>query len=160
MREQALTTPDTSTHRLRGSTQPKNSAVPAVQQDEGQTPATISESTHTGDGFMNRLLYRSSYLLSFGVVYPVMLVVHVVPKNNAIVHGLVDGALAARQQVESWGAETDTDDLTEEPDHETAAAENGSSLDGKPSDATEHRRRGGRRRGGSNATPKRSSRKR
>ena len=95
MREQALTTPDASADRRRGSTHSRNSALPAVSQEDAQTPVPISESSHAGGSFLYRLVYRSSYLLSFGVVYPVMMVVHVVPKNNAIVYGLVDGALAA-----------------------------------------------------------------
>jgi hypothetical protein len=44
-------------------------------------------------------MYRASYAVAFGVTFPVMMVVRVLPKENALVHGLVDGALAARDRV-------------------------------------------------------------
>jgi hypothetical protein len=109
--------------------------------------------------FLSRLLYQSSYMLSFGVVFPVMLVVRVVPKNNAIVHGLVDGALAARDQVAGWGEGGDSEGLAAESSPESVEDENGSSTESKAVAGTNHRRRASRRSGHSHATPKRSSRK-
>ena len=50
-------------------------------------------------------------MLSFGVVYPVMLVVHVVPKNNAIVHGLVDGGWPLDSALPVGDAEAGTEDI-------------------------------------------------
>jgi hypothetical protein len=52
--------------------------------------------------FVSRLVYTTSYSLSYGVVFPVMLVARAVPKENALVHGLVDGARAAKEMVEHW----------------------------------------------------------
>ena len=119
----------------------------------------ISEATPTVGHFLNRLLYRSSYMLSFGVVYPVMLVVQVVPKNNAIVHGLVNGAAAARNQLASRKVGGHTEKLLEEPASEPPVVENGSALDGKVPEPTNHRPRASRRSGSSHTTPKRSNRK-
>ena len=38
---------------------------------------------------------------SYGVVFPTLLVARAVPKDNAIVNGLVDGARAARDALEA-----------------------------------------------------------
>jgi hypothetical protein len=91
--------------------------------------------------FVSRVIYNTSYAVSYGVVFPVMLVVRAMPKDNAMVHGLVDGAMAARDTVAGWGGETvedETDaDETDGPDH---------AVDGKASEGTAHRRRASRRR--------------
>ncbi len=52
--------------------------------------------------FLGRIIYNTSYAVSFGVTLPVMMVVHVVPKENALVHGLIDGGRAARDQAFGW----------------------------------------------------------
>ncbi len=54
-------------------------------------------------GFFGRLAYKTSFGLSYGVVYPVRLVTRMVPKDNALVHGLSDGALAARDEASVVG---------------------------------------------------------
>jgi hypothetical protein len=159
MREQTLTHPAESPNTSRDAADAATSKRLAVKEGASHIQGWIADSSDDAGNVLSRFLYRSSYLLSFGVVYPVMLVVHVVPKNNVIVHGLVDGALAARQHVAGWGAQTETEDITEEPAHESDEAENGASLDGKPSETTNHRRPATRRRGSPKATPKRSSRK-
>jgi hypothetical protein len=45
-------------------------------------------------------VYATSYTLSYGVVFPVVLIVKSIPVNNAVVHGLVDGARAAVDMVD------------------------------------------------------------
>jgi hypothetical protein len=45
---------------------------------------------------MSRLVYTTSYAVSFGVVFPTLFVVQALPKDNALIHGLVDGAHAAQ----------------------------------------------------------------
>jgi hypothetical protein len=154
MRGQALTHPAESSDSSRDSREVLGSGDLAVKEVTSHTPARIAESSYADGNILSRLVYRSSYMLSFGVVYPVMMVVHVVPRNNAIVHGLVDGALAAREQVAGWSSETGPEPIAEELAHESGISGNGASPDRKP------RRQGTRRRAGSASTPKRSSRKR
>jgi hypothetical protein len=48
---------------------------------------------------VSKLVYKSTYTLSYGVVYGVVFVAGVFPKNNAVVHGLTDGARAALDAV-------------------------------------------------------------
>jgi hypothetical protein len=47
-------------------------------------------------GLVGRMVYHSSYVLSYGAVYPFAFLAGLVPKENALVYGLVDGAADAR----------------------------------------------------------------
>jgi hypothetical protein len=51
--------------------------------------------------FLSRLVYTTTYTLSYGVVFPVTVVALAVPRNNAVVRGLIDGATAARNRAEA-----------------------------------------------------------
>ena len=42
-----------------------------------------------------RVVYVAAYGISFGVVFPAALVARSVPRDNAVVRGLIDGAQAA-----------------------------------------------------------------
>ena len=46
-------------------------------------------------GLIFRAIYNLGYAVSYGVVFPTMLVARTIPTNNALVHGLCDGAGAA-----------------------------------------------------------------
>ena len=48
---------------------------------------------------VSQTVYSTCYYFSYGVVFPTMFVVSFIPKNNALVHGLVDGARAASDAV-------------------------------------------------------------
>lgn len=48
----------------------------------------------------SKTVYATCYYLSYGIVFPTMLVVGVFPKNNPIYHGLVDGGHAAQDSVQ------------------------------------------------------------
>ena len=50
--------------------------------------------------FVSRFVYTTCYTISYGVVFPSVLVARAIPKNNPIVHGLVDGAHAAVDMVD------------------------------------------------------------
>lgn len=52
-----------------------------------------------GYGFVGRMVYGTAYAVSYGVSFPVLLIAHVIPADNAIVHGFKDGAAAARDMV-------------------------------------------------------------
>jgi hypothetical protein len=45
--------------------------------------------------FVRRLVYRTCYTISYGVVYPTTLLAHAIPHDNAAVRGLIEGARAA-----------------------------------------------------------------
>ena len=50
--------------------------------------------------FLSRFVYTTCYTISYGVVFPTVLLARSIPKDNPIVHGLVDGAHAAVDMVE------------------------------------------------------------
>lgn len=49
--------------------------------------------------FAEKLVYTTSYTLSFGVCFPVFLVCHYIPKNNPLVRGLIAGGSDASSKV-------------------------------------------------------------
>src|SRR5262249_13749715 len=50
--------------------------------------------------FVSRFVYTTCYTVSYGVVFPTVLLAHSVPRNNAAVRGLIDGAQAAILKVD------------------------------------------------------------
>lgn len=50
--------------------------------------------------FTSRFVYTTCYTVSYGVVFPTMLLAQAVPRNNAAVRGLIDGASAAQRKLD------------------------------------------------------------
>jgi hypothetical protein len=74
-------------------------AVQAAKDGAADARAKANEIAPQVGLFLSRLTYTTSYAISYGVVFPVMFVAHSIPKENALVHGLIDGAHAARDAV-------------------------------------------------------------
>ena len=51
--------------------------------------------------FLSRMLYTSTYTISYGVVFPVALVTRGIPRDNAAVRGLIEGAQAASRRADA-----------------------------------------------------------
>jgi hypothetical protein len=51
--------------------------------------------------FLSRTVYTTAYTLSYGVVFPAALLARSIPRNNAAVRGLIDGAEAASHRVDA-----------------------------------------------------------
>jgi hypothetical protein len=98
------------------------SALDSLKQGAYEIQARASEALPATGRFLGRVVYSTAYAVSFGVTFPVMMVVRVMPKDNALVHGLVDGAAAAQERVHVWRGETE-EDLH---DSESHASDNGS----------------------------------
>lgn len=77
-------------------------AVQAARHGAADARAAVDRAIPAVSQFVSRFVYTTSYSLSYGVVFPVMLLARAVPKDNALVHGLVDGAQAAKDMVEDW----------------------------------------------------------
>ena len=45
--------------------------------------------------FFSRVIYQTTYSVSYGVVFPVAFVARAIPRDNAAVRGLIEGAQAA-----------------------------------------------------------------
>jgi hypothetical protein len=50
--------------------------------------------------FFSRFVYTTSYTFSYGVVFPATLLARSIPRDNAAVRGLIDGARAATRKVD------------------------------------------------------------
>jgi hypothetical protein len=148
----------TSVDTLHGPADAAESAFESVKQGASEIQARVSEALPATGHFLGRVIYKTSYALSFGVTFPVMMIVRVVPKDNALVHGLVDGALAARERVNGWRGEVEDDlhDLGTEAAH---AADNGSARHDDSPDHATHRRPKAKRTGARKATRSTSRKK-
>jgi hypothetical protein len=50
--------------------------------------------------FLSRFVYTTSYTVSYGVVFPAVLLAQSIPRDNAAVRGMIDGAHAAILKVD------------------------------------------------------------
>lgn len=75
-------------------------AVQAAREGAMDARAKVDEALPAVNRFVSRFVYTTCYTISYGVVFPSVLVARSIPKNNPIVHGLVDGAQAAMDMVE------------------------------------------------------------
>ena len=76
-----------------------DTAVKAAKDGAADAKATAGKMLPAAGRFLSRFVYTTSYTFSYGVVFPAMLLAKSIPPNNAIVHGFVDGAHAASDQV-------------------------------------------------------------
>jgi hypothetical protein len=76
-----------------------DAAVKAAKDGAEDARATASEAFPAASEALSRVVYRACYALSYGIVFPTVLVARSVPKENALVHGLIDGAHAAIDMV-------------------------------------------------------------
>jgi hypothetical protein len=77
-------------------------AMQAARDGAADARAAVDRAIPAISQFVSRCVYTTSYSVSYGVVFPVMLLARAVPKDNAFVQGLVDGAQAARDMVDDW----------------------------------------------------------
>jgi hypothetical protein len=75
-------------------------AVQAAREGAADARAKVDEALPAVNRFMSRFVYTTCYTLSYGVVFPTVLVARSIPKDNAFVHGFVDGAHAAVDMVD------------------------------------------------------------
>jgi hypothetical protein len=72
-----------------------DTAVKATKDGVEKARETATNAMPAAGEFLTQAAYKTCYGISFGVVFPTMLLVRAIPKDNAAVHGLVDGAHAA-----------------------------------------------------------------
>ena len=76
-----------------------DTAVKAAKDGAADAKANARKILPAAGQFLSRFVYTTSYTLSYGVVFPAVLLAKSIPPNNAVVHGLVDGAHAANDLV-------------------------------------------------------------
>jgi hypothetical protein len=75
-------------------------AVQAAKDGASSAKTTAGHVVPAAGRFLSRTVYTLSYSLSYGFVFPVVFVAKSMPADNAIAHGLVDGARAASDWVD------------------------------------------------------------
>jgi hypothetical protein len=91
-----------STEPVKTVSNAMETAVQAARDGAADAKAAVDRALPAISQFVSRFVYTTSYSLSYGFVFPAMLLVRAIPKDNALVHGLVDGAQAAKDMVDDW----------------------------------------------------------
>ena len=83
-----------------------DTAVKATKDGVEKVRETATGALPATGEFLTQAAYKTCYGISFGVVFPTMLLVRALPKDNAAVHGLIDGAQAALDLVTEMRAKS------------------------------------------------------
>jgi hypothetical protein len=83
-----------------------DAAVKTAKGGVQDVTASASSALPALSGFLSDITYKTSYAVSYGIVFPTILVVRAIPKENAAVHGLIDGARAAIDTVNGMKAKS------------------------------------------------------
>lgn len=87
-----------------------NMAAQAVRDGMGDARARAESVAAGTSQATSKVVYAACYYLSYGVVFPTVLVASYIPTNNPICHGLIDGAQAAAEAVRKARAPRDPRD--------------------------------------------------
>jgi hypothetical protein len=94
----------TNSDPLAGVAQAMANAVEAAKSGVSDAADSARGAIPRVNLFLSRMAYTTSYAVSYGVVFPTVFIGQYIPKNNALVHGLSDGAAAAKDAVTSMKA--------------------------------------------------------
>ena len=123
MPDEAMTPETQSADPLGSAADTMSMALQAVKDGAVDAQARVSELMPAIGGFLSRLTYTTCYAVSYGVVFPTLFVARVVPKDNAIVNGLVDGARAARDTLDRRRPGSAPEVAASEQPHDVAPGE-------------------------------------
>jgi hypothetical protein len=84
---------------LRSIADAMDAAVKAAKDGRDRAVATASDLAPAASQIVSQAVYKTCYSVSFCAVFPVLLVARWVPRENAVVRGLIDGAHAAIDSV-------------------------------------------------------------
>jgi hypothetical protein len=115
MPDEATSTGTPATDPLRSAADAMALALQAAKDGAVDAQARVTQMMPAIGGFVSRLTYTTCYAVSYGVVFPTLLVARTLPKDNAIVHGFVDGARAARDALNGQNQEFTTAGTSEHP---------------------------------------------
>jgi len=74
-------------------------AVHAAKQGAADARETAAEALPAASKMLSDLVYKTCYGISYGVVFPSVLIARSIPQNNPVVHGFIDGSRAAIDMV-------------------------------------------------------------
>ena len=72
----------------------------AAREGAADARAAATRTWTATSSFLSRFAYTTCYTVSYGVVFPAVLFAQAIPRNNAAVRGLIDGARAAQHKVD------------------------------------------------------------
>ncbi len=75
-------------------------ALRAAKNGAADAKETAGKAFPAASRLLSEMVYKTSYSLAYGVVFPTVFVAKSIPANNAVVHGFVDGARAASDWVD------------------------------------------------------------
>jgi hypothetical protein len=101
MSDAATSNQNPSSDPLRSAADAMALALQAAKDGAADAQERVSEVLPHVSGFVSRLTYTTCYAVSYGVVFPSLVLARAVPKDNALVSGLVDGARAAHDAMEN-----------------------------------------------------------
>lgn len=78
-----------------------DSALGAARQGAADAREAANRFAASAGLFAARFVYTTCYTISYGVVFPTVMIARSVPRGNAAVRGLVEGASAARRRVDT-----------------------------------------------------------
>ena len=73
-------------------------SVSGVAEAIADAPRTVSNLFIAGAN----LFYGAGFVTTFAIVFPVALICAAIPKRNALVQGVMEGALAAQEKAHCW----------------------------------------------------------
>ena len=76
-----------------------HAAVVAAKDGASAATTSVSNALPGLGGLLSRVAYHTSYAISYGVVFPTVFIARSIPQNNPLVHGLHDGANAAKDMI-------------------------------------------------------------
>ena len=81
------------------ATDPVAAAAQALRDGAADAQRHALEVIPTVGDFLRQVTYTTCYAASYGAIFAALAVAQAVPKENAFVYGLIDGAHAARDAV-------------------------------------------------------------
>ena len=79
-------------------------AFQAVKNGSTHATAAAENALPAATRFVAHLAYTTSYTLTFGVVFPSMMIAKSIPADNAIIRGITDGAHDAIEKIDGLKA--------------------------------------------------------
>jgi hypothetical protein len=76
-----------------------DAAVKAAKDGAEDARVSAASALPVANQFLSKIVYKSCYGISYGLVFPTVLLARSIPVNNAAVHGFIDGAHAALDMV-------------------------------------------------------------
>ena len=87
-------------------------AVQAAKDGASNAREAATEFLPESGSMLSQIAYKTCYAVSYGLVFPSVLIAQTIPHNNAFVHGLIDGAHAAKDMATELKAKAETNPTT------------------------------------------------